>query len=67
MVTYIDIEVRIVNVKAMGRLTEIDVSNPIAANVMILDEAKGRVGQDILHKLGGRLHIALLGEWRERG
>lgn len=50
----------------MGRLTKIDMSDPIATNVMILDDTEGSIWQDILHELSGRLHVALLGEGRER-
>lgn len=58
--TYVDVEVGVVDINAVGSLLEVDVANAVGANVVVLDGAEGHVGEGALDELGGSGNVVII-------
>lgn len=59
MESYVDIEVRIVNIYSMGSLLEVDVSNAVGANIVVLDKPESGIGSYALQEGSSCLDISV--------
>lgn len=66
-ITYVDVEVRVVDINAVHGLAETDVANARVSNVVIVNEAELHVWHGLLDQLGGNLEIGALTERSNAG
>jgi hypothetical protein len=58
MGTYVNVEISIVDIKTVSHLLEVDMSNAIAPNIMVIHHAKLRARRNLLNEGLRRLEIS---------
>lgn len=63
-VSYVDVEVGIVNIKPVNSLLEVDVANAVGTNIVVTNNTELSVGRKLLDELGGGVDV--VGTLQER-
>lgn len=67
LISYVDVEVRVVNINAVHGLAETDMANTRVTNVVVIDETELHVWHGLLNQLSGNLKIGALTERSNAG